>query len=311
MIKLYKDFNHKIDKQTIVTIGMFDGVHKGHQKLLHNLVGEAKKHNVSSSVITFWPHPRIQLGLDADKLRILTFLEEKILLFERIGVDNVYLLPFNKELASYTAHQFVKTILVDKLKAKELIVGHDHRFGSDRLTSFSDYKNIVDQYNMRILQVGAEYYKDKIVSSTVIRNCIDAGNIEDANNMLGHKYMIQGKVVKGNQIGRKIGFPTANISTENYNMAIPDVGVYACKAIIDEKEFTAMVNIGFRPTVSTNADNLTIEAHIINLDEDIYNKKIKLQFFYKIRDEIQFENLEDLSFQLLKDKEYVRKIMCR
>jgi len=286
---------------------MFDGVHYGHQQILHKVVNEANQNNGKSIVITFDTHPRMVLRHDAYKLKFINSFDEKISLLENHGIDYLILMPFTKDFSQKTTSDFVKDYLVDILKIKTLIIGYDNRFGNKENNNFNNLFEMSKQYKFKIKKVDVQRVEGLTVSSTVIREALDKGNVKLANKLLGYNYTISGKVIKGNKIGRKIGFPTANIDIKNDFKLIPSFGVYAVIVIYKNNIFKGMLNIGIRPTLNIN--KLSIEVNIFDFYEDIYNKYITIIFQDKIRDEIRFNNLEELTIQLKKDKIYAKKIL--
>lgn len=292
----------------VVTVGMFDGVHLGHQQILKNLVDEANLRKGKSIVISFDTHPRMVLRHDAYKLKFINSYDEKISLLEKLGVDYLILIPFTKDFSQKTTSDFVKEFLFDKLKIKLLIIGYDNRFGNKENNNFNNLYELSKKYCFEIKKIEVKQVDGLTVSSTKIREALDKGNVKLANKLLGYSYLLSGRVIKGNKIGRKIGFPTANIDIENDFKLIPSIGVYAVLVIYNKKIFKGMLNIGIRPTLNIN--RLSIEVNIFDFNEDIYNKYLTVIFQDKIRDEIRFNNLEDLALQLKNDKTYAEKILC-
>ncbi len=286
---------------------MFDGVHYGHQQIIKSVVNEAVKNNGKSIVITFDTHPRMVLRHDAYKLKFINSYNEKISLIEKEGVDYLVLIPFTKEFSQKTTSDFVKEYLVDILKVKMLIIGYDNRFGNKENNNFSSLFEISKQYNFDIKKIEVQQIDGLTVSSTRIREALDKGNIKLANKLLGYNYYFSGKVIKGNQIGQKIGFPTANIDLENDFKIIPAMGVYAIKVLYKNQLYKGMLNIGIRPTLNIN--KLSIEVNIFDFNENIYNEYLTIYLIDRIRDEIRFSNLEELTNQLIKDKSYAEKLL--
>jgi riboflavin kinase/FMN adenylyltransferase len=284
----------------VVTIGMFDGVHLGHQQILSHLVAKAHANNGEAIVITFDTHPRMVLQHDSYKLKFINSYQEKIQLIENAGVDHLVFLPFTKEFSRKSTADFVKEYLVNILHIKALILGHDNRFGNKENNNFSELSSFSKEYKFDIERVEVKDLQGIPVSSSKIRDALDKGNIQMANQLLGYAYELSGKVVLGNQIGQKIGYPTANIDLENDFKLIPSLGVYAIKIEFNHHTYKGMLNIGIRPTLNIN--KLSIEAHLFDFNEDIYGQYIKVIFVDKIRDEQRFNNLEDLVVQLNKDK---------
>lgn len=291
----------------VVTIGMFDGVHLGHQQILMHLVAKARENNGESIVITFDTHPRMVLQHDSYKLKFINSYQEKIQLIENAGVDHLVFLPFTKEFSMKSTADFVKEYLVNSLHIKALILGHDNRFGNKENNNFSELSSFSQKYKFDIERVEVKDFEGIPVSSSKIREALDKGNIRLANLLLGYPYELSGKVVMGNQIGRKIGFPTANIDLENDFKLIPSLGVYAIRVEWNKQLYDAMLNIGIRPTLNIN--KLSIEAHFFCFDMDIYGQYIKVYFVDKIRDEQRFINLDELVIQLNKDRIAVTSLL--
>lgn len=288
----------KTSSQTIVTLGTFDGVHFGHKKIIDRMI-ENSDATTESLVLTFFPHPRMVLQGDSE-IKLLNTIDEKAFLLEKNGLDNLVIHPFDQAFSQLTAEEFVKNILVDIFKIKKIIIGHDHRFGRNRTANIDDLIVFGKLYNFEVEQISPQEINEVSVSSTKIRNSLLDGNIELANRYLGYDYFLTGIVVKGKQLGRTIGFPTANIFIrENYKL-IPQVGVYVVNSIINGKTVFGMMNIGFNPTV--NGQHQTIEVHYFELDEDLYDKEIRVYILQRIRPEQKFESVEKLKEQLAKDQ---------
>jgi riboflavin kinase/FMN adenylyltransferase len=286
-------------KKSIVTIGTFDGVHIGHKKILEKVIQNAVAQDCESVVLSFFPHPRMVLQADSD-IKLLNTVEEKILLLEKAGIDNIIIHPFSQEFSRLTAEEFVKTILIDRLNIQKIIIGHDHRFGRNRTADIDDLIQFGEKYNFEVEQISAQEINEIAISSTKIRNAIIDGNVSLAKNYLGYNYFFSGTVVQGKQLGRTIGFPTANIEIEENYKLIPKIGVYIVKSFFKNQEIFGMMNIGNRPTV--NGENQTIEVNFFNFDENIYNQKLTITILDRIRDEQKFASLDDLKFQLNQDK---------
>jgi len=301
-VKLYTDLKHFNAKNPVVTIGTFDGVHLGHHKVIKRLKEIANKHNGESVIFTFYPHPRLVTTPNQSNLRLLTTLEEKIKLFEKFGIDHLVVYPFNKEFSELTYSEFVKQILVEKIKTHCLVVGYDHKFGKNREGGFEYLQKCAAQFNFEIEKLDALSVDKKNVSSTKIREALQSGNIKLANHFLGYNFTLHGTVVSGKQLGRKLGFPTANIEASDKHKIIPGYGVFAVKANVNGKIYNGMLNIGTRPTFNKNADNRSIEVNIFDFSGDIYGQEVTLIFVDKIREEQKFEGVEMLTKQLQKDK---------
>lgn len=292
---------YKSTKKSILTLGTFDGVHIGHSEILRKLVSQAKEKNLESIVLTFFPHPRMVLQKDTS-IKLLNTIQEKTFLLKENGLQNLIIHPFNKEFSRFTAEEFVKDILVDKLNIEKIIIGYDHRFGRNRTANIDDLIEFGKTYNFEVEQISAEEINDITISSTKIRNALLEGDIKLANKFLGYNYFLSGEVEKGNQIGRTINFPTANISVKEDYKLIPKEGVYIVSAIIDDKKTDGMMNIGYKPTV--NGEKLSLEVHFFDFDKNLYNKNITISFLKRIRDEQKFDSIEDLKNQLEKDKDF-------
>ncbi len=287
-------------KNPVASIGMFDGVHLGHKQIFEKLTNAAKDIGGESVAISFDTHPRMVLQHDAYKLKFINSYQEKINLIESMGVDHLVFLPFTREFSQQTTADFVKNILVDILKIKILIIGYDNRFGNKENNNFDELFKLSKEYNFDIIQSDVKFIGNNAVSSTKIREALDKGEIKLANQLLGYQYQLSGKVVMGNQIGQKIGFPTANIDLDNDFKLIPSIGVYAILIEYQNVTYKGMLNIGIRPTLNIN--KLSIEAHIFGFNIDLYGQYIKVLFVDKIRDEQRFNGLDELVIQLQKDK---------
>lgn len=309
-LKLFHSLSeYKAAKKSIVTIGTFDGVHIGHKLILEKLIQNAKERDCESVVLTFFPHPRMVLQESSD-VKLINTIEEKSELIGNIGIENLIIHPFDQKFSRLTAEEFVKTILVDLLNIKKIIIGYDHRFGRNRTANIDDLIVYGKQYDFEVEQISAQEINDNAVSSTKIRNAILEGNISLANKYLGYNYTFSGEVVKGKQLGRTIGFPTANIQIKESYKLIPKNGVYIVKSNYDGNTIFGMMNIGNRPTV--NGENQTIEVNFFDFDTDIYNKIISIEILDFIRDEQKFDSLDSLKSQLNKDQQtslsYISKI---
>ncbi len=291
----------------VVTIGSFDGVHCGHKAIIERIITIAKKINGNSVAITFSPHPQAVLCNHKKKLYIINTTEEKIKLFEPLGIDYLIIIPFTKEFSKIPYDKFIKDYLVDKIKVATLVIGYDHHFGNNREGSISHLKYLSEKYSFNIEEVSAQYINEEAVSSTKIRNALLAGEIAKANKYLGYFYSITGKVVKGNGLGRTLNFPTANIEVNETDKLIPADGVYAVKVIVDNTVYNGMLNTGIRPTIGgTKRVN---EVNIFNFSGEIYNSNITILFMERLRNEIYFPDINKLKEQLILDKEAALKIL--
>lgn len=288
------------DKQTIVTIGTFDGVHLGHKKILERITHSAIALNCESLVLTFFPHPRMVLQENSE-MKQLNTIAEKSYLLSKAGIDNLIIHPFDKEFSKLTAEEFVKTVLIDQFHLKKIIIGHDHRFGRNRTANIDDLIAFGKIHDFEVEQISVQEINEVSISSTKIRNALLEGNINLATDYLGYHYTLTGTVVKGKQLGRTIGFPTANISIlEDYKL-IPKNGVYIIKSIINNKVVFGMLNIGVNPTV--NGTNKTIETNFFDFKHNLYNHKITIAIIERMRSEQKFGTVDALKKQLAADKE--------
>ena len=288
------------DQQTVVTIGTFDGVHLGHRKILEQITKNAQELDCQSLVLTFFPHPRMVLQKDTD-MKQLNTLDEKIALLEKLGVDNLVVHPFDKEFSRLTAEEFVKQVLVDVFKVKKIIIGYDHRFGRNRTANIDDLIDFGTLYGFEVEQISAEEIDEVSISSTKIRNALLEGNVQLAAEYLGYNYCMTGIVSKGKQLGRTIGYPTANIQIEEDYKLVPSNGVYVVKCDVSGETVFGMMNIGTRPTVDGTTQ--TIEINLFDFDENIYNQKITVSLLKRLRDEQKFESLDALKNQLGFDRQ--------
>lgn len=305
-MKIYRDLSTEIIKRTVATIGIFDGVHKAHQQILHRLNELAAMNETESLLVTLWPHPRYVLNKDSDDLKLLSTLDEKLVLLEKYGLDNVLIIPFDEYFASTPFDKFIKKILVDRLQVRNLVVGYNHQFGRDRQGNFEHLKENAERYNFEIEQLSKIEIDNERVSSSVIRNLVLEGKIELANAMLGHPMQLSGMVVHGNKIGRKLGFPTANIQVTELYKILPADGVYAVEASVENTYLRGMLNIGTRPTVNNYKDK-AIEVNFFNFEEDLYEKTISISFLKRIREEKKFQSTDDLRAQIKTDKQKIEK----
>ena len=300
MVTVQSISNYDKKHPTAITIGTFDGVHIGHRKILERLINDAKTTGLQSTVLTFFPHPRMVLQKDTE-IKLLNTIQEKINILELIGLDCLIIQPFTMEFSRLSATEFVRDILVNKLNSKKIIIGYDHRFGRNRNANIQDLITFGNALNFEVEEIAAEEINDVSVSSTKIRNALINGDIKTANDYLGYNYMLTGDVKKGKGLGRKLNFPTANLFIEEEYKLIPKNGVYVVKSFLNEKLFYGMMNIGFNPTVGGSSKN--IEIHFFNFKADLYGQNIQIDILERIRDEHKFNSLEELKVQLAKDKE--------
>jgi len=287
----------------VVTLGIFDGVHRGHRALLDCLVTRAKEAQGESVVITFFPHPRLVLEKNNINLSFLSTIEEKKVLLEKANIDHLIIIEFNIEFSRIQACDFIKDILVRKIGTKHLIIGYNHHFGKSGEGDFNTIKQCSESLAFRVEQVQGFHTDEGVISSSSIRKALLKGNLDDANRWLGYSYSMSGSIVEGRKIGRSIGFPTANIVPENQHKLIPGDGVYAVEVKLDKKAYPGMLSIGSNPTVNSDSALKSIEVHILNFNKDIYGRNIIVIFRKKLRDEKKFDNLKKLTQQMELDKQ--------
>ncbi len=293
--------------KTVVTLGTFDGVHLGHRKILSRLTSHGDRNRNESVVLTFFPHPRTIL--DADRtVRLLNTMDEKTELLKKSGIDNLIIHPFDKMFSQLTAEEFVETILVKKLKVVKIVIGHDHRFGRDRSANIDDLVGFGKRFGFEVEQISPKEVDEVTISSTKIRKALANGDIELANQYLGYPYLLTGSVVKGRQMGRKLGFPTANINVAEPYKLIPKDGVYAVASTIDGQIVYGMMNIGNNPTFDLATKS--IEIHFFDFETNLYDKKLRVKLVDRIRDEQKFANFEELQEQLARDKKHAQKLLA-
>ena len=292
-----------------ITVGTFDGVHLGHSEILRFLKSISIQNQLDSIVFTFSTHPRSVLNADADALKILTTLDEKAQLLEDFGVDYLFVQDFSLEFSSLPAEKFIPDILIEKLKMKSLVIGHDHSFGKDRSGNFALLSELSNKHGFSLIQIPAISSSGFNISSTKIRNTLAESDIQMANEMLGYNYSFIGEVIKGNGIGRELGFPTANLKLSDSQKILPAPGVYIIKAVYESKEYEGLINIGNRPTF--DGSDIQIEAHLFDFNEVVYGKKLKIEFLLFIRKEIKFNSREELVSQIRKDRDTAFKYFGR
>ncbi len=291
---------------TVATIGFFDGVHLGHRFLIQQVKVAATQTGWQSSIITFPVHPR-QVIQSEFQPQLLSSPEEKIELLASTGVDNCILLPFTRELSQLTAYEFMQ-LLYDKYKVRMLVIGYDHRFGHNRAETFEDYCRYGRELGIHIMQASAYTQEQDKVSSSAIRRALQTGDIRTATKFLGYHYYLEGTVVDGYKVGRKIGFPTANLRVDFPNKLIPSIGVYAVYVYVNGEKHKGMLNIGYRPTINNGTD-LSIEVHILDFQGDIYHQKMRIEFIDFLRPEEKFNSVDELILQMQKDKEDTIRVL--
>ncbi len=307
-MKIYYDINDfEQVPHAVVTIGTFDGVHRGHQEILRNMVNRAKEIGGESVVVTFYPHPRQVLSHDSG-IRFISTQEEKIAHLEALGIDNLIIIKFTKEFAAIPSEDFIKDYLVKNIQPAVLIIGYDHHFGKGRTGDFGMLYELGSQYHFKVEKIQEQDVDNVAVSSTKIRHFLENGDIKHANMLLGYEYSYIGKVVHGQQVGHKMGYPTANIEVAEEFQLIEKQGVYATFAEIGGRSYPAMTYIGKRPTMEDNRPQ-SIETHIISFDGTLYDKEIKIRFVDFVRDDKKFDNFEALKRQIGIDEQQIINIL--
>ncbi|MBQ0024669.1 MAG: riboflavin biosynthesis protein RibF [Bacteroidales bacterium] len=286
----------------VAATGFFDGVHLGHRQVIDRMTSIARSVAEESVIITFWPHPRSVLQMDADKLRLLTTLDEKKARCLACGADRFEVVPFSRDFSRLSAAQFVKEYLVGRYGVSTLVIGYDHRLGHDSFSSPEEMARVVEGCGVRAVMADEYRQGGTAVSSTIIRNAVSEGNVQLAEMMLGYRYSLTGVVVAGNRLGRTIGFPTANMQLYEPLKLIPGNGVYAVYAHTLGHRYKGICNIGVRPTVGSG-NSRTVETHLLDFNQDIYGLDIKVEFVSRLRDEMKFSCLDQLKSQLVKDRE--------
>jgi len=305
-VRIFRDLNELAEfKNSVVTIGTFDGVHIGHQKILKKLNNEASSINGESILFTFYPHPRMVVFPDSHNLKLIQTIDEKIESLRAYGLDNVIIYPFTKDFSRLTAFEFVRDILVNKLKVKKLVIGYDHQFGRNREGNIEFLRESAEMFDFEVIEISAQEIDEVNVSSTKIRNSIMDGNIDRANDFLGRPFRISGDVVKGNRLGRELGFPTLNLQLSNEHKIIPAEGVYAVEINLMNVVYKGMMNIGKNPTVSEILER-KYEVHVFDFDQDVYGEHVAILFHQFIRKEKTFDNLEELKSQIQEDEKSIR-----
>lgn len=309
-MKVYQSINSYDGsaRETVITIGTFDGVHIGHQRIIEMLNLLKNKESEDSLILTFFPHPRRVLDQSND-IKMLTTLEEKIELLDHFKLDRLIIEPFTREFSRLTALEFVRDILVNQLHLKKLVIGYDHHFGKNREGNFEQLAEYGELYDFEVIEIPAQEIQDVAVSSTKVRKAIEIGDMETANTYLGYPYRLTGTIVSGKGLGRKMSFPTVNLSiVEDYKL-IPLRGVYVVRTMIGHKQVFGMMNIGYRPTVGGQGQ--TIEIHLLDFDGDLYGSKMQIEILSRLRDERKFESMHELGSQLKKDEANTRNYLSK
>ncbi|MNX48288.1 Riboflavin biosynthesis protein RibF [compost metagenome] len=307
-LKIFHSINDfSSSKKTILTLGTFDGVHIGHKKILERITQSrnvgTENGKYESLVLTFFPHPRMVLQ-EKSEIKLLNTIDEKIDLLERAGIENLVIHPFDEKFSRLTAEEFVSTVLVKQFNIQKIIIGHDHRFGRNRTANIDDLIAFGKEYGFEVEQISAQEINDISVSSTKIRTALEEGDISLANEYLGYAYFLTGTIIKGKQLGRTIGFPTANLKIEENYKLIPRNGVYIVSSLINNERFFGMMNIGYNPTV--DGENQSIEINFFDFNQDLYHQKITVSILQRIRSEQKFESVSLLKLQLEIDETTAR-----
>jgi riboflavin kinase/FMN adenylyltransferase len=303
---------HHIDeftpvKNAVVTIGTFDGVHIGHRKIISRIKELATTLGGETVILTFFPHPRMILHPEDENIKLITTIAEKAELLKQLGVDHLIITPFSRDFSNQSPEGYIRDVLVNKIGTKKIVIGYDHRFGKDRQGGLKDLLAQAPVYGFEVIEIPEQDINDVAISSTRIRTALLSGNINIANECLGYPFFITGKVIRGDQLGRTLGYPTANLMVEERYKLIPSDGIYAVKVNVEGKEYKGMAYIGHRPTVNGMTRN--IEVNIFDFSADIYNKELRMEFLHFVREDIKFASLEELVVQLGKDKEDVLALL--
>lgn len=306
---IHRGYNNLNLSSPSVTLGIFDGVHRGHMTLLNRLTDKSEETNGESVVVTFSPHPRLVLENERKPLFFLTTMDEKVERLEKAGIGHLVVIEFNAEFSRIPACDFIKNILVDKIGTKHLILGFNHHFGRRGEGDFETISNCAETNHFTVEQVQGFHTEEGAISSSVIREALLTGRLDEANKWLGYNYSLTGSVISGRQIGRSLGFPTANIDPDDTHKLIPMNGVYAVDVKLDGYLHAGMLSIGTNPTVNSDSMRRTIEVNILNFNEDLYGRKLTVTFRKRLRGEIRFENTEKLTAQMELDKQQVIELL--
>jgi riboflavin kinase/FMN adenylyltransferase len=307
-MKIYHNINEFTPvKNAVVTIGTFDGVHLGHRKIIERIRQLAKESGGETVILTFFPHPRMILHPEDQSLKMINTISEKALLLEQLGVDHLIITPFTRDFSNQTPEEYISDILVNQIGTKKIVIGYDHRFGKDRAGGLAELQQLAPVYGYEVVEIPEQDIHDVAISSTRIRQALLGNQIELANEFLGYPFFISGKVNRGDQIGRTIGYPTANILVEENYKLIPADGIFAVKVLLDDSEHKGMGYIGHRPTINGMTRN--IEVNIFDFDRDIYTQPIRMELIHYVRGDIKFTSLDELMIQLGKDKEAVTALL--
>ncbi len=299
-----KIYNHIDDFQrldnAVVTIGTFDGVHQGHRQIIARLKELARQTGGETVILTFFPHPRMIIHPEDQDLKLITTIHERAALLEQLGVDHLIITPFSRDFSNQSAEAYIRDVLVNKIGTRQIIIGYDHRFGKDRQGGLSDLQQAGPVYGFEVIEIPKQDVDHVAVSSTRIREALLKADIEQANAFLGYPFFITGKVIRGNQIGRQIGYPTANLLVEENYKLIPADGIFAVTVRLNDEDFQGMAYIGHRPTINGMTRN--IEVNIFDFNRDIYNQVLQMNFIHFVRHDVKFSSLEGLKDQLAQDR---------
>jgi riboflavin kinase/FMN adenylyltransferase len=303
---------HNIDefkpvKNAVVTIGTFDGVHLGHRKIISRIKEVADEIGGETVILTFFPHPRMIIHPEDQNLKMINTMEEKAMLLDQLGVDHLIITPFSRDFSNQTGEEYIRNILVGKIGTKKIVIGYDHRFGKDRQGGLTELQALAPVYGYDVIEIPEQDIHHVAVSSTRIRNALLEGDIDQANEFLGYPFFISGKVNRGDQIGRTIGYPTANILVEETYKLIPKDGIFAVKVYLQDGEHKGMGYIGHRPTINGMTRN--IEVNIFDFNRDIYSQPIRMELLHFVRNDMKFGSLDELTHQLGRDKTAVMKLL--
>ncbi|RYY35989.1 MAG: bifunctional riboflavin kinase/FAD synthetase [Sphingobacteriaceae bacterium] len=304
---------HHIDEfkavnNAVVTIGTFDGVHQGHRKIIESIISLARETGGETVILTFFPHPRMILHPEDESLKMINTMQEKAGLLEQLGVDHLIITPFSRDFSNQQPEDYIRDVLVNKIGTKKIVIGYDHRFGKDRSGSLSDLLRLSQVYGFEVVEIPEEDIDEIAVSSTRVRNALLGNDIKQANSLLGYPYYLTGKVIRGDQIGRQIGYPTANILIEEHYKLIPADGIFAVTVEVEGQTYKGMAYIGSRPTV--NGVTRNVEVNIFDFDREIYGQYVRMNFLHYVRGDVKFSSLEELKLQLAKDQEAVLELLA-
>ncbi|MBI9071715.1 MAG: bifunctional riboflavin kinase/FAD synthetase [Melioribacteraceae bacterium] len=306
-MKIFTDISQIEKKKVVLTIGTFDGLHLGHIDILKSVIQKSEEYSAESLAVTFEPHPRSVVSKDS-KIKLLTTLDEKKEIFTELGIENLLIINFTEEFASLSSREFIETYLLSKLNVSEIVVGYDHRFGKNRDGDESKLREIGNEFGFKVSSVSAVKVDDYTISSTKIRNALSLGDLKTANKYLGRFYCFYGDVIKGAGRGRKLGYPTANIDPEKGDKLIPKPGVYLITSNIEGKDYFGLMNIGSRPTFN-DIENMLVEVHLLDFNDDIYGKHLRLDLIDRLRDEKKFASKDELMIQIKNDEKKSNEII--